>query len=165
MSQASNNTVVNVPGPVLPPDPVPVVVANTTVVSNTDPNTTSSKGVFTTKVQEKKSEEKKSAEKKVEENKEPDTKIEYKYNEDVILAELKNYLDSTYGQHYTSNKTNIQCFDAWISRGDSTATFVNTAMKYLWRYGKKNGNNKDDLMKALHYVFMAIHVDHHMNKQ
>ena len=34
-------------------------------------------------------------------------------------------------------------------------------MKYLWRYGKKDGNNKKDLMKALHYIVLAMHVDHY----
>ena len=53
--------------------------------------------------------------------------------------------------------------DAWIALGDSTPTFRNTAIKYLWRYGKKNGNNKDDLMKTLHYVLMMIYNDHYRN--
>jgi hypothetical protein len=55
----------------------------------------------------------------------------------------------------------IECFDAWIALGDSTPTFRNTAIKYLWRYGKKNGSNKKDLMKALHYIFMCLYVDHY----
>jgi Protein of unknwon function (DUF3310) len=89
------------------------------------------------------------------------TKIDYKYSEDKILADLKSYIDKTYGQHYKSEDQDIQCLDAWIAMGDATPTFRNTAMKYLWRYGKKNGNNKDDLMKALHYIFFALHNDHY----
>jgi hypothetical protein len=89
--------------------------------------------------------------------------IKYKYNEDKIVADLKKYLDSTYSQHYNTNEE-VTCFDAWIALGDSTPTFRNTAIKYLWRYGKKNGNNKDDLMKALHYICMCLHNDHY-NKQ
>jgi len=91
-------------------------------------------------------------------------KIEYKYSEDKILADLKAYIDKTYTQHYKSDQQDIQCLDAWIAMGDATPTFRNTAMKYLWRYGKKNGNSKDDLMKTLHYVFFALHNDHYKGK-
>ena len=90
--------------------------------------------------------------------------IEYKYSEDKILADVKQYIDKTYGQHYKSADQDIQCLDAWIAMGDATPTFRNTAIKYLWRYGKKNGNNKDDLMKALHYIFFALHNDHYKGK-
>jgi hypothetical protein len=90
--------------------------------------------------------------------------ISYKYAEDRIVADFKAYLDKTYGQHYKSETAQIECFDAWIALGDSTPTFRNTALKYLWRYGKKNGSNKDDLMKTLHYVLMCMYVDHYRSK-
>ena len=86
--------------------------------------------------------------------------ISYKYAENKILAELKSHLDKTYTEHYATEEKSIECFDAWIALGNSTPTFRNTAIKYLWRYGKKNGNNKQDLMKALHYIFMCLYVDH-----
>ena len=88
-------------------------------------------------------------------------KINYKYSEDLILDDLKKYLESTYKQHYKIDLNEIECFDAWIALGDSTPTFRNTAIKYLWRYGKKKGSNKDDLMKALHYIILMLHVDHY----
>lgn len=91
-------------------------------------------------------------------------KIDYKYAEDKIINDFKSYIDKTYGQHYKTDENTIECFDAWIAMGDSTPTFRNTALKYLWRYGKKNGNNKDDLMKALHYVMMCLYVDHYKGK-
>lgn len=87
--------------------------------------------------------------------------IKYKYAEDRIIADFKAYIDKTYGQHYMSEEESIQCFDAWIALGDPTPTFRNTAIKYLWRYGKKNGNNKDDLMKTLHYVLLCLYADHY----
>jgi len=90
--------------------------------------------------------------------------IQYKYAEDKILADLKKHLDATYSEHYMTENQSIECFDAWIALGDSTPTFRNTALKYLWRYGKKNGNNKKDLMKALHYIFMCLYVDHYRSK-
>jgi hypothetical protein len=87
--------------------------------------------------------------------------VYYKYCEGDIIADFKDYIDSTYSQHYKTEQESVECFDAWIALGDSTNTFRNTALKYLWRYGKKNGNNKDDLMKALHYVMMCLYVDHY----
>lgn len=98
-----------------------------------------------------------------EENDSPSA-ISYKYAEDKILADLKAHLDATYTEHYATENRGIECFDAWIALGDSTPTFRNTALKYLWRYGKKNGSNKKDLMKALHYIFMCLYVDHYRSK-
>ena len=86
--------------------------------------------------------------------------ISYKYDEDKIITDFVAYINDTYGEHYQT-ENNVQCFDAWIALGESTDTFRNTAMKYLWRYGKKNGSNKDDLMKALHYTIMCLYVDHY----
>jgi hypothetical protein len=85
----------------------------------------------------------------------------YKYNEDKIISDFQKYIDSTYSEHYKTEEERIECFDAWIALGDSTPTFRNTALKYLWRYGKKNGSNKADLLKALHYVMMCLYVDHY----
>jgi len=89
----------------------------------------------------------------------------FKYCEDEILVELKQYLVSTYGEHYVSTDSKLECFDAWIALGESGPTFRNTAMKYLWRYGKKNGKNKKDLMKAMQYVMMLLYVEHYKDEQ
>jgi hypothetical protein len=85
----------------------------------------------------------------------------YKYAENEIISDFHDYIDKTYEEHYKTNMKSIECFDAWIALGDSTDTFRNTALKYLWRYGKKNGKNKADLMKALHYTLMCLYVDHY----
>ena len=87
--------------------------------------------------------------------------ISYKYAEDKIISDFQAYIDKTYGEHYKSDDQSIECFDAWIALGDSMPTFRNTALKYLWRYGKKNGSNKADLMKTLHYTLMCLYVDHY----
>jgi len=88
----------------------------------------------------------------------------WKYREDQILADIKEYLSSTYKQHYKSEDSKVECFDAWIALGDSAPTFRNTALKYIWRYGKKNGNNKVDLLKAIHYLLLMIYVEHYSNE-
>ena len=90
-----------------------------------------------------------------------DEKISYKYAEDRIISDFKAYIDKTYSEHYKTEQQNIECFDAWIALDDATPTFRNTALKYLWRYGKKNGSNKNDLMKALHYTLMCLYNDHY----
>ena len=91
------------------------------------------------------------------------SKIKYKYAEDEILLEIKAYIDKTYGEHYKTSD-NVECFDAWIALGDATTTFRDTAIKYLWRYGKKNGSNKADLLKAMHYIVLTLHNDHYKQK-
>jgi hypothetical protein len=84
----------------------------------------------------------------------------YKYAENKILSDFHDYIDETYSEHYMT-ENGVQCFDAWIAMGDATPTFRNTALKYLWRYGKKSGNNKDDLMKTLHYTLLCLYNDHY----
>lgn len=91
--------------------------------------------------------------------------IEYKYAEDQILLDLEAYINKTYGEHYkTSDK--IECFDAWFALGNATTTFRDTAIKYLWRAGKKGSSEdqKKDLMKALHYVMLTLYSEHYRNK-
>jgi len=92
--------------------------------------------------------------------KEAPKKIAYKYKEDKIVEDLAKYLDQTYGEHYQGSD-NIQAFDAWIALGSADTSFRDTALKYLWRYGKKKGKNKDDLLKTLHYVVMLLYHDHY----
>ena len=76
-----------------------------------------------------------------------------------IIDDLTAYVNRTYGEHYKKEK--LECLDAWIARGTAATTCIDTAEKYLWRYGKKNGNNKDDLMKVLHYTLMCLYNDHY----
>lgn len=80
---------------------------------------------------------------------------DYKYNEDVYLADIKKYLDSTYGQHYVAK--DIQVVDVWESLGSLESTARDTAIKYLCRYGKKDGKNRKDLLKAIHYIILMMY--------
>ena len=82
---------------------------------------------------------------------------EFKFDEDKILDEVYHYLSSTYSQHYTSNKSNIQAVDIWNSLGTLESTARDNALKYLLRYGKKDGKNRNDLLKVIHYGIMALH--------
>jgi len=81
--------------------------------------------------------------------------IDYKYSEDRILKEVKDYIDKTYGQHYSQNK--FQASEFIMDSGHGEGFCIGNIMKYAQRYGKKNGYNRDDLMKVLHYAIMALH--------
>ena len=35
---------------------------------------------------------------------------------------------------------------------------IGNILKYAQRYGKKDGTNRKDLMKVLHYAIIALHV-------
>jgi len=85
----------------------------------------------------------------------------YKYMEDQIIYDFHEYINKTYQEHYKTEDKGIECFDAWIALGNSSTSFRDTAMKYLWRYGKKKGLNKDDLFKVIHYALMMLYVDHY----
>lgn len=81
--------------------------------------------------------------------------INYKFGEDRILEELKEYIDKTYGQHYSQNK--FQASEFIIDNGHGEGFFIGNILKYAQRYGKKNGYNRDDLMKVVHYAILALH--------
>lgn len=81
--------------------------------------------------------------------------IEYKYSEDKILAELQDYIDKTYGEHYSQNK--FQATEFIMDSGHGVGFCIGNIMKYAQRYGKKEGYNRKDLLKVLHYAIMALH--------
>jgi hypothetical protein len=81
--------------------------------------------------------------------------IEYKYSEDRILKEIKEYVDDTYGEHYSQNK--FQATEFIVDSGHGEGFCIGNIMKYAQRYGKKDGYNRKDLLKVLHYAIMAIH--------
>ena len=81
--------------------------------------------------------------------------IEYKYNEDNILTELKEYIDNTYGQHYSHK--NFQATEFVIDSGHGEGFRNGNIMKYAQRQGKKNGKDRKDLLKVIHYGIMALY--------
>lgn len=84
----------------------------------------------------------------------------YKYNEDLILQNLQEYIDRTYGSHYGDR---VQAQDLIIASGHAEGFYIGNIIKYASRYGRKNGHNKDDLMKVIHYAILAL--NHHYNTQ
>jgi hypothetical protein len=88
--------------------------------------------------------------------------IKYKYNEDNLLRELTAYIDKTYGEHYSQDK--FQATEFIIDSGHGIGFTVGNVMKYAQRYGKKEGANRKDILKVLHYAIMLLHVHDETHK-
>ena len=88
-------------------------------------------------------------------------KIDYKYSEGTILNELQEYIDKTYSAHYSQNK--FQATEFIIDSGHGEGFCIGNILKYAQRYGKKDGKNRNDLLKVIHYGIMALH-NHDMNQ-
>jgi len=81
----------------------------------------------------------------------------WKYEEDKTLKDVEQYLASTYHSHYTSETSKTQTLDLVESIGDAEAFTRSNAIKYLSRFGKKNGKSKRDILKAIHYCILLYH--------
>lgn len=79
----------------------------------------------------------------------------FKYNEDVLVDQLKKYIESTYEKHYVG-ENNVQALDLIFSSGHGIGFTIGNILKYSSRYGKKNGYNRDDVMKILHYAILLL---------
>ncbi len=88
----------------------------------------------------------------------PYEEIDYKFNEDKLLAEFKEYIDGTYNAHYSKEK--FQATEFIVDSGHGTGFMIGNVMKYAQRYGKKgsNADARKDLLKVLHYALMQLHV-------
>ena len=82
-------------------------------------------------------------------------KLLFQYEEDKTLAEVMEYIAGTYSEHYGDQ--NIQIQDVFDQMGISEAFTRGAAMKYLFRFGKKDGKNRKDLLKCIHYCCLLYH--------
>ncbi|MAA57829.1 MAG: hypothetical protein CL855_05085 [Cryomorphaceae bacterium] len=85
---------------------------------------------------------------------------EYKFNEGQIIKELKQYVDKTYESHY-ANGVKRQATEIIIDQGHGTGFCMGNILKYAQRYGKKEGKNKNDLLKVIHYAIIQLSQDHY----
>lgn len=84
-------------------------------------------------------------------------KINYKFNEDRLIAEFAAYIDKTYAGHY--GQGGLQSSEVIIDRGHGLGFFLGNVDKYNGRYGKK-GQPEDyrkDIVKIIHYGFLALY--------
>jgi hypothetical protein len=82
--------------------------------------------------------------------------MQWKYNEEAILDELKNYITKTYQQHYSAGDDKVQTLDLIEACGDGEAFCRSNILKYASRYDKK-GSARMDIMKVLHYAMLLMH--------
>ena len=85
---------------------------------------------------------------------------DYKFNEGQIIKELKQYVDKTYESHY-ANGVKRQATEIIIDQGHGTGFCMGNILKYAQRYGKKEGHNKNDLLKVIHYAIIQLSQDHY----
>ena len=81
---------------------------------------------------------------------------DYKFNEGELIKELADYIDSTYKEHYARDQ--FQATEFIMDSGHGEGFCIGNILKYAQRYGKKDGFNRKDLMKVLHYAIMALYV-------
>jgi len=84
------------------------------------------------------------------------TKKIYKFNEDVLVKEFMDYIDSTYGGHY--GQGGLQSAEVIVDRGHGLGFFLGNVDKYNARYGKKGSrsDHRKDILKVIHYAFLAL---------
>jgi len=91
----------------------------------------------------------------------------WKYNEDKILKDIQEYVTGTYRSHYCSQEANyksIQTIDLMAAK-ELAANFCQAnILKYGSRYGQKDGHNKIDLLKVIHYAMLLLHFDGHYSR-
>ena len=97
----------------------------------------------------------------------PQPNLKYKsqkYGEDKGIADLKDYVSSTYQGHYTNESSDVQTLDLIHSVGDAESFCRSNALKYLSRYDKK-GQAKRDILKAMHYCLLLYYFSGNTNDE
>jgi hypothetical protein len=92
----------------------------------------------------------------------------WKYNEDKILKDIEDYVTSTYGSHYCGHNQDykdIQTIDLMAAKDLAVGFCQSNILKYGSRYGDKDGRNKRDLLKVIHYAMLLLHFDGHYTRQ
>ena len=95
---------------------------------------------------------------------EPQRNHQYKYHEEEILKDIEEYVSRTYQGHYTGTKhefRKVQTIDLMAARDIASHFCQANILKYGSRYGSKDGRNKTDLHKVIHYAMLLLHFDGH----
>ena len=98
---------------------------------------------------------------------EPQRNHQYKYHEQEILKDVEEYVSNTYNGHYTGTKhefRKVQTIDLMAARDIAPHFCQANILKYGSRYGSKDGRNKKDLLKVIHYAMLLLHFDGHYGK-
>jgi hypothetical protein len=77
-----------------------------------------------------------------------------KYQIEMALAGFsKKDIEVTYADNQLTIKS--------IDQGHGTGFCMGNILKYAQRYGKKDGHNKNDLLKVIHYAIIQLSQDHY----
>ena len=87
-----------------------------------------------------------------------------KYGEEYIIQKIREFIKKSYKGHYTTTPEGFQAMDIFRELSIDKDFCHANAIKYLLRYGKKQGNNQDDLYKAIHYIILLISSDSNKGK-
>jgi len=80
--------------------------------------------------------------------------LEYKMDEDKYFDLIKDYINKTYTEHYSNSK--YQTIDLIIDSGHGQSFCMGNILKYATRFGKKQGKNRSDLLKIIHYAIIML---------
>ena len=92
----------------------------------------------------------------------------WKYNEDKILKDVEDYVTTTYHGHYCGDEQgydDIQTIDLMAAKKLAASFCQANILKYGSRYGDKDGRNKRDLLKVIHYAMLLLHFDGHYTRK
>lgn len=84
-------------------------------------------------------------------------KIDYRFNEEQLLKEVSEYVDSTYTNHHYS-KNRIQTTEFIADSGHLKGFAIGSMIKYLQRYGHKGGpeDHRRDILKTIHCALILL---------
>ena len=83
---------------------------------------------------------------------------QYKFNEDLIMSRLEQYVNNTYNQHYAQEGK--QTTEIVFENGHGEGFCIGNIIKYAQRFGKKDGKNEKDLYKVIHYAIILLGAMH-----
>lgn len=86
-----------------------------------------------------------------------------KYGESETLSEVFRYILKTYGEHY-SGKNGVQVQDLLIASRKARNFYRGCVIKYALRYGMKNGKQRKDLLKVIHYLILWLGLERELAK-
>lgn len=86
----------------------------------------------------------------------------YHYSEDVFMRDCMKHIDKTNSGHYSGG---VQTVEFIMSNAETLDYLKGCAIKYIQRYGKKEGHNSVDLYKAVHYIMMMNHYSDKVGKK
>ena len=83
---------------------------------------------------------------------------DWKYNEEELIQEFKEYVEATYDEHYSQNK--YQATEIAIEAGHGTGFCIGNILKYAQRYGRKGtaANARKDLLQIMHYALIQLYI-------